>query len=522
MVVVDEAVLALSDYELADPLAAFYAQLVRHACTPCTAGRPSCSPTRQPVAAAARRRRRATAVDDRRRSRHGARSASDNGPPAGNESAAAARARVTPRPARRRRRRQPIDVRTNFDALAVFEPTSPPTPTGKATVDVPLPDNLTRYRVMVVAVAGADQFGSAESNITARLPLMVRPSAPRFLNFGDRSSCRSWCRTRPTSRWTSTSSLQTANLDHRRRRPASGSTCRPTTGSRSASRSRPIKPAPPGSGSPRSAATLADAATVELPVYTPATPEAFATYGVHRRRRDRPTVLAPTDVIPQFGGLDITTSSTSLQALTDAVLYLADYPYDSSDALASRILAIAALRDVLDAFDAAGLPPTGSARRRGRDDIAASSALQNDDGGFPYWARDARSEPFNTIQATHALVLARQGGYAVPRATLDLALSYLADIESTSRPSTDEAARDTLSAYALYVRALAGDRDPAKAQDARTSRGRQLQLDAIAWLWPSIDDPATRRRDRTRCSNKRASRPPARPTSRPATATTPT
>src|SRR5437660_5986473 len=39
---------------------------------------------------------------------------------------------------------------------------------------------------MAVAVAGGKQFGSGESVITARLPLMARPSAPRFLNFGDR------------------------------------------------------------------------------------------------------------------------------------------------------------------------------------------------------------------------------------------------------------------------------------------------------------------------------------------------
>src|SRR3712207_9319472 len=53
-------------------------------------------------------------------------------------------------------------------------------------VKVKVPDNLTRYRVMAVSVAGGKQFGSGESNITARMPLMVRPSAPRFLNFGDR------------------------------------------------------------------------------------------------------------------------------------------------------------------------------------------------------------------------------------------------------------------------------------------------------------------------------------------------
>jgi alpha-2-macroglobulin len=72
---------------------------------------------------------------------------------------------------------------------------------GEASIRVKLPDNLTRYRVMVVAVDdGGSQFGSAEANLTARLPLMVRPSAPRFLNFGDTWNCRSCCKTRPMSR----------------------------------------------------------------------------------------------------------------------------------------------------------------------------------------------------------------------------------------------------------------------------------------------------------------------------------
>src|SRR5262249_45930101 len=79
-----------------------------------------------------------------------------------------------------------IAVRSNFDAVALFAPDVTTDAGGHATVDVDLPDNLTRYRVMVVAAAGAQQFGTAEANLTAELPLMVRPRAPRFLNFGDR------------------------------------------------------------------------------------------------------------------------------------------------------------------------------------------------------------------------------------------------------------------------------------------------------------------------------------------------
>ena len=81
---------------------------------------------------------------------------------------------------------KPIRLRENFNALAVFSPSVRTNVNGRAQVQVKLPDNLTRYRVMAVAVAGGKQFGTGESTITARLPLMARPSAPRFLNFGDR------------------------------------------------------------------------------------------------------------------------------------------------------------------------------------------------------------------------------------------------------------------------------------------------------------------------------------------------
>ena len=71
-------------------------------------------------------------------------------------------------------------------ALAAFVPRLVTDARGHAEARVKLPDNLTRYRVMAVAAANQNQFGSTESDVTARLPLMVRPSAPRFLNFGDR------------------------------------------------------------------------------------------------------------------------------------------------------------------------------------------------------------------------------------------------------------------------------------------------------------------------------------------------
>src|SRR5690606_2816657 len=73
----------------------------------------------------------------------------------------------------------PIHAREDFTSLALFAPRLRTDAEGRASVSVKLPDNLTRYRVMAVAAAGDRLFGSTESTITARLPLMVRPSAPR-------------------------------------------------------------------------------------------------------------------------------------------------------------------------------------------------------------------------------------------------------------------------------------------------------------------------------------------------------
>ena len=197
-------------------------------------------------------------------------------------------------------------------------------------------------------------------------------------------------------------------------------------------------------------------------------------------------------MFPQFGGLEIGTSSTALQALTDAVIYLEDYPYQTADGYSSRIMAIASLRDVLDAFDAAGLPDPAALNARVDADIAALAALQNDDGGWSWWARGLASSPWQSIQSTHALVLAQQAGYDVPDATLDAALAFLADIEAHIPSDCSREVRTALRAYAIHVRTLAGDRDVAKATSIYNEEGDTLQLDAMAWLWPSIDDASIR------------------------------
>ena len=51
--------------------------------------------------------------------------------------------------------------------------------------------------------------------------------------------------------------------------------------------------------------------------------------------------------------------------------------------------------------------------------ITELTAMQNDDGGWPSWARGRPSEAYSTIQATHSLIVARAAGYDVPEASID-------------------------------------------------------------------------------------------------------
>jgi hypothetical protein len=385
---------------------------------------------------------------------------------------------------------EPIRARTDFSALALFAASVPTDAEGRARVPVKLPDSLTRYRVMAVAVEGARRFGSGESTIVARLPLMVRPSAPRFLNFGDRFEL-------PVVVQNQTDGEMTVDIVVRARNAAltAGAGRRLVVAANDRAEVRfPMAAVRAGSARLQVGAvagTATDAAEVELPVWTPATTEAFATYGQVDDGSVVQPVKAPAGVVPEFGGIEVTTSSTALQALTDAVLYLVAYPFECAEQLSSRVLAVAALRDVLAAFQAEGLPKPEDIQAAVGRDVDRLRALQNDDGGFGFWRRGDTSWPYVSIHAAHALARAKAKGFPVPDDTLDRARRYLREIERHVPADYGADVRRTLRAYALSARAVAGDADPARARALVREAGVEgLSFEALGWVLPLLSKDA--------------------------------
>jgi uncharacterized protein YfaS (alpha-2-macroglobulin family) len=482
VVVVDEAVLSLTGYQLPDPVAAFYGpryeqRYLDHLRSSLVLANPeifSGAPTSSTTAAGA---------------------GGDDGlvrqafPGAATADAATAEFSI-----HRQRALSggvtggQIEIRSNFDALALFAPTVRTGGSGTASVELNLPDNLTRYRVMAVAADGRDAFGAGESTLTARLPLQVRPSAPRLLNFGDRFDFPVVLQNQTDDAIVADVVIETSNLTL-----SAGAGRRVEIPANERVEVRfPVAADEAGTARYRVSAVggdHADSAGGELPVYTPVTTEAFATYGVIDGGAVAQPLVPPAGVVPQFGGLEIDTSSTALQALTDAVVYLEEYDYRSADAYASRIIALTSLRDVFAAFGGERVPSADELDARIKSDVAALVALQREGGGFGVWTRYDEQQPYVSVQATEALVLARLAGFEVSEDAYRAALGYVASIETAFPSWWDTRSRHAVSAYALHVRARAGDRDPGKAEALYRSDG-DLPLDALAWLWPVVDDPA--------------------------------
>lgn len=79
-----------------------------------------------------------------------------------------------------------ITVRKTFKTVPYYNPRILVGSSGKTTVKIKMPDNLTNFAVRAVAVSGASRFGSQKSKVAVRLPVIVQPALPRFIRIGDK------------------------------------------------------------------------------------------------------------------------------------------------------------------------------------------------------------------------------------------------------------------------------------------------------------------------------------------------
>ncbi len=220
----------------------------------------------------------------------------------------------------------PLGFRKDLAALAFFKPVVTTDGDGKAQVKFKLPDSVTRYRIMAIAAAGTDKFGSSESSLTTKLPLMIKPSAPRFLNFGDSCELSVIIQNQTDKPLKTEVALRSNNAEIRE----PGKLVEIPANDRVEVRFA-VKAISNGQTTFQCIAktdSLSDSTEFSLPIMVPASKESFATYGVIDKEAVVQKLAAPSNVIESIGGLSISTSSSAMQSLDDCFNYLRNYQYD--------------------------------------------------------------------------------------------------------------------------------------------------------------------------------------------------
>jgi uncharacterized protein YfaS (alpha-2-macroglobulin family) len=77
-------------------------------------------------------------------------------------------------------------VRKTFMTVPFYQATLNVGRSGRITVPVKMSDDLTNFKVRVVAASGFSRMGYRQNRLRVRLPVLVQPQLPRFVRQGDR------------------------------------------------------------------------------------------------------------------------------------------------------------------------------------------------------------------------------------------------------------------------------------------------------------------------------------------------
>ncbi len=301
-----------------------------------------------------------------------------------------------------------VTSRKDFRATAVFSPLLHTDANGMVRVTVKMPDSLTRFRIVALATAQNRYFGKAESTIVVQRTINARTVAPRFLTQGDRFSLPVVIQNLDAQPRTIDVAVRAANLASagpagKRVTVGAGQRAEVPFDFATQLRGKAVIQTIATSGA------FADASDVALPVYAPATTESFATYGIVDDAPQFEQLAVPQAIFSDVGGVEVELASTQLQSLTDAYWYLYAYPYECAEQRSSRMLATAGMIDILDAFAAPGRPSRAEIDEMRAHDLDVLTKTQLPGGGWGYFPGMA-TDSYVSMQVLAALGAAKASG----------------------------------------------------------------------------------------------------------------
>ena len=361
-----------------------------------------------------------------------------------------------------------VRVRSDFRTTALWRTGVRTGDDGRATLEVPLPESLTRWNAGVLALDPQTRVGWAETVTRTRKSLMVRLQHPRVLREGDRTTFTAIVHNETGEALDTEVALVASDLPidaspralrvpaHGRARlewtaeiPAGLASMQPVRDEQG--RLRRVEPSRTRLELRAQAGALADGlrrALTVLPSGTPLHLAALAEVGAGAPVTR--TLRLPAARSAALEVASITVSPSMLTACVDALSYLAAFPYGCTEQTLSRFVPAVSVRAVagrlgVDSrdFDPELEQKIGQGLRRIRD-------LQHASGGWSWW-KEGPDDPYMTSYALVALARAQEAGVSGARALLQRGRPALRETVADLEGRPDDLA------YALFALARADE-----------------------------------------------------------------
>ncbi len=357
-------------------------------------------------------------------------------------------------------------LRSRFQTTAFFLGSVVTDATGAGLATVKLPDNLTTFRVMAVAVTAGDRYGRGEASLLVTRPLLARQALPRFVRPGDTFTAGAVINRRDGAAVSVTVRADATGVALRGGREQRVTLAQ----SRGAEVRFPFQVPSAGVDSAEfrfdvTDGTNADAVRVALPWHPDFTPRTHTVAGVVRDTAS--VVLAlPSDIDQTRSRLSLQIGPSPLATIRGMAGTLRVYPYSCSEQVVSAAIPLIALYRAQQRLPSVGPFLRGTPLVDVRRAVELLTQRQRADGGIGYWSATDWTTPWLSAYAGAVLLDARDAGVAVNAATLARLASYLTtDLKGTG----DADATPVASYYATRAMRL---RDQVAAVDFLSRFGR--------------------------------------------------
>lgn len=312
---------------------------------------------------------------------------------------------------------EPLLTRSDFVTTALWKPALVTDREGEVRVSVKLPDNLTEFRMLAVALDKQGRAGTREASFRVTEPILVQPAMPRFALQGDEFEAAALLHNTTAAPFSGT--LEVLGKKQRVLLPAQS---RARVGQK-------MTATTPGSQAIEftlrdTSGRGVDSVRHTLDVGLPGAAQRPRLLGSFAGKQTIVLSVPETARSASSDTLELTVGENLHPELGQQLEFLLGYPHGCVEQTTSSTLPLLAARQILPLLGLTGHDESfyDTRIRHGLDRL---DTMRTPEGGLAYWPGGHESSVFGTAYAMRAVVAARKLGIQLPPGLDQSMLDYL-------------------------------------------------------------------------------------------------